>query len=56
MILSGGKDELFPPAHHQALVRAIPHAEARIFPALGHNLNMERPEEVGPALAAFLED
>jgi pimeloyl-ACP methyl ester carboxylesterase len=54
LILSGGKDPLFPPEHHAALVRAIPHANAQIFPEFGHNFNMERPEEVGPVLARFV--
>jgi pimeloyl-ACP methyl ester carboxylesterase len=54
LILSGGKDALFPAEHHSALVKAIPHAEARIFPDLGHNLGWERPEDVGPVLARFL--
>jgi pimeloyl-ACP methyl ester carboxylesterase len=53
LILSGGKDPLFPPEHHAALVKAIPHAEARVFPDLGHNLSWERVEETGPALARF---
>jgi pimeloyl-ACP methyl ester carboxylesterase len=54
LILSGGKDPLFPPDHHAALVRAFPHARAHVFPELGHNLVVERPDEVGPRLAAFL--
>ena len=53
LILSGGKDPLFPAEHHAALVKAFPKAEARIFPDLGHNLNWERPAETGPALARF---
>ena len=53
LILSGGKDPLFPGEHHAALVKAIPHAEARIFADLGHNPNWERPGEVGPVLARF---
>lgn len=55
LILSGGKDELFPAEHHAALLRAYPAAEAHMFPDLGHNLNMERPEQVGPVLARFLK-
>ncbi len=55
LILSGGKDELFTAEHHAALLKAYPDAQARVFPALGHNLNMERPEEVGPVLARYLE-
>jgi pimeloyl-ACP methyl ester carboxylesterase len=53
LILSGGKDQLFPAEHHAALVKAIPHAEARVFAGLGHNLSWERPAEVGPVLARF---
>ena len=54
LILSGGKDPLFPAEHHSALAKAIPHAEARVFPDLGHNLAWERPAETGHALARFL--
>ena len=53
LILSGGKDPLFPGEHHAALAKAIPHAEARVFADLGHNLNWERPAEIGPVLARF---
>jgi pimeloyl-ACP methyl ester carboxylesterase len=55
LILSGGKDPFFTAEHHAALVKAYPVAEAHVFPDLGHNLNMERPEEVGPVLARFLD-
>lgn len=54
LILSGGKDPIFTSEHHEALAKAIRHAEAHVFAPLGHNLNMERPEEVGPVLARFL--
>lgn len=54
LILSGGRDPLFPPEHHRALVAAYPSAEAHVFVDLGHNLVVERPWEVGPVLAAFL--
>jgi pimeloyl-ACP methyl ester carboxylesterase len=54
LILSGGRDPLFPAEHHQSLIAAYPAAEAHIFPELGHNLIVERPEQVGPVLAAFL--
>ena len=54
LILSGGKDPLFPAEHHAALVEAFPSAEARVFADLGHNLNWERPAEIGPVLARFL--
>lgn len=54
LILSSAKDPLFPGDHHAALIAAIPHAEVHQFPDFGHNLNWERPAEVGPILAAFL--
>lgn len=54
LILSGGRDPFFPAEHHRALVAAFPGARAQVFPDLGHNLIVERPGEVGPALAAFL--
>jgi pimeloyl-ACP methyl ester carboxylesterase len=53
LILSGGKDPLFPAEHHAALVKAFPKAEARVFPDLGHNLSWERTAETGPVLARF---
>ena len=53
LILSGGKDSLFPPEHHRALAALMPGAKAHIFPELGHNLIVERPHEVGPVIAAF---
>lgn len=54
LILSGGKDPLFGPEHHAALVRAYPRAEAHVLSDLGHNLVVERPQQVGPLLADFL--
>jgi pimeloyl-ACP methyl ester carboxylesterase len=54
LILSGGRDELFPAEHHRALVAAYPRAEAHVFAELGHNLVLERPHEVGPVLVSFL--
>ena len=54
LILSGGKDPLFPAQHHAALVKAFPNAEAHVFPELGHNPNWEQPGEVGQRIARFL--
>ncbi len=56
LILSGGADSLFPREHHQALVKAIPHAKAHVFPGLGHNFILEQPEKVAPAIRDFLAD
>lgn len=55
LILSGGKDPLFPPEHHAALLKAFPHAEAHVFPELGHSPNWERPEAVAAAIDSFLK-
>lgn len=54
LILSGGKDVLFPAEHHAALLAAYPDAEAHVFPDFGHNLVVERPEELAPVLDRFL--
>lgn len=55
LILSGGKDPLFPPEHHAALLKAFPNAKAHVFPELGHSPNWERPEAVAASIAAFLK-
>ena len=55
LILSGGKDEIFPPEHHAALLEAFPQAKSRVFPDLGHNLVWERPVEIAAEISTFLE-
>ena len=55
LVLSGGKDALFPAEHHQSLLKAFPHARAHVFPDLGHNPNWEQPEQVAAAMTPFLE-
>jgi len=55
LILSGGKDPLFPAEHHAALLKAFPHAKAHVFPELGHSPNWEQPEAVAVAIKAFLK-
>ena len=54
LILSASADPLFTAEHHQSLVRAYPSAQARVFAGLGHNFIVERPQEVGPVLKAFV--
>ncbi|WP_310467977.1 alpha/beta hydrolase [Sphingomonas sp.] len=54
LILSGGKDPLFPAEHHASLVKAFPGAEAHVFADLGHNPLWERPAELGRVIDAFL--
>jgi pimeloyl-ACP methyl ester carboxylesterase len=55
LILSGGKDPLFPPEHHASLLKAFPGANAHVFPDLGHNPNWEQPEAVAAAIDRFLK-
>ena len=55
LVLSGGKDPLFPEDHHAALLKAFPTARGRVFPNLGHNLIWERPDEVSAEIVRFLE-
>jgi pimeloyl-ACP methyl ester carboxylesterase len=55
LILSGGKDPLFPAQHHAALLKAFPEAEAHVYPELGHNPNWEQPETVARRIDAFLK-
>ena len=54
LVLSGGKDPLFPAEHHQSLLKAFPNAKAQVFPELGHNPNWERPEAVASTMKQFL--
>ena len=54
LILSGGKDPLFPPEHHAALLKAFPNAKAQVFADLGHSPNWEQPEAVAAAIDEFL--
>jgi pimeloyl-ACP methyl ester carboxylesterase len=54
LILSASADPLFSDEHHQSLLRAYPNAKAKLLPGLGHNFIVERLDQVGPMLAAFL--
>ena len=55
-VLSAEKDALFDRTHHDALMKAIAQAKGVVVPDVGHNLILERPEVVGPAITAFLEN
>ena len=55
LVLSGGKDPLFPAEHHASLLKAFPNAEAHVFPDLGHSPNWERPDAVAGAIHRFLQ-
>ena len=55
LVISGGKDPLFPAEHHRSLLKAFPHAKARVFTDLGHNPNWEKPAEIAAAMSDFLK-
>jgi len=46
---------LTPPAESEAIAAAIPGARLEIVPRAGHLANLEQPDAVNAALAAFLE-
>ena len=56
LVISGGKDPLFPAEHHASLMKAFPYAKARVFSDLGHNPNWERPDKVAAEMARFLDN
>jgi pimeloyl-ACP methyl ester carboxylesterase len=55
LVISGGKDSLFPAEHHQSLMKAFPQAKGKVFAELGHNPNWERPAEIAAEMRAFLD-
>jgi pimeloyl-ACP methyl ester carboxylesterase len=54
LVLSGGKDPLFPAEHHASLLKAFRGAEGHVFRELGHNPIWERPAELGAIIDRFL--
>lgn len=54
LVLVGAEDVLTPPAESQAMAAAIPGSRLEIVARAGHLANLERPEAVNQALAAFL--
>jgi len=54
LVLVGAEDVLTPPAESEAMAAAIPGARLEVVPRAGHLANLERPDAVNAALAAFL--
>jgi rifampin ADP-ribosylating transferase len=54
LVVSGGRDEFFGPDHQTAMQQLLPGAEFRLYPDLGHNMIYEAPDEIMPAVTAFL--
>lgn len=54
LLVWGEEDTTVPFKHHKTLLEWIPQAEFHPIPASGHIPHYEKPEVVGPLLAAFL--
>lgn len=54
LVLSGGKDPLFPSEHHKSLLAAFPNAEGQVFADLGHNPIWEKPATIAAAIDRFV--
>ncbi|WP_335978194.1 alpha/beta fold hydrolase [Streptomyces sp. CA2R106] len=54
LVLAGSADLLLPSAHSAEMAAQLPAAELVVVPGAGHLVLFERPELVGPALAALV--
>jgi pimeloyl-ACP methyl ester carboxylesterase len=54
LIMWGEQDALFSSAAQGSLSAAIPNARLKIYPATGHSLQWERPEQVADDLDAYI--
>jgi pimeloyl-ACP methyl ester carboxylesterase len=52
--VSGTDDRLTPPAHAEALAKALPSAELAYIPAAGHLPYLEKHEEFASLVLGFL--
>ena len=56
LVLVGEEDRLTPPADAEAMAAALPNARLTRIAGAGHLAPLERPDEVGRELMAFLEE
>lgn len=56
LLLWGDEDRMIPLSHGKRLAQAIPGATLRIVPASGHNVHLERRDELLRQLLPFLDD
>lgn len=56
LILSGGRDAIFPARHHQMLAATLRDARHISFAGLGHNPHWEAPAEVAVPILDFCRD
>jgi pimeloyl-ACP methyl ester carboxylesterase len=54
LVMTGELDTWAPPAQHEAIAAAIPNSELVIVPGAGHMIQLEAPEAVNSAIAAWL--
>lgn len=55
LLIWGSQDPIMSPADRASLEAALPHAEVRVFPGLGHNQFWEQPRAVAGVIARFLD-
>lgn len=55
-VMWGDQDALFGPDSQEWVARALPEADRRGYPGLGHNFFWEQPDQVAGDLAAILKD
>jgi pimeloyl-ACP methyl ester carboxylesterase len=54
LLIWGGKDQIFGERDRCSLATALPKAEVRLFPELGHNPFWEEPQAIAAAINPFL--
>jgi pimeloyl-ACP methyl ester carboxylesterase len=54
LLIWGSKDPIMPEEVRQTLREALPHAQVKVFPGLGHNPFWEDPRAVAQVINAFL--
>jgi len=55
LVLTGENDVSCSPRLNRQMAAALPHAELQILPRLRHSILVEAPDEVAPAVLAFLQ-
>jgi pimeloyl-ACP methyl ester carboxylesterase len=55
LVIAGAEDELTPPKYARYLATRLPRAELLLLERAGHMLPIERSDEVGRAIAGFLD-
>jgi pimeloyl-ACP methyl ester carboxylesterase len=55
LVIAGAEDELTPPKYARYLATRLPRAELLVLERAGHMLPIERSDEVGRAIASFLD-